>query len=73
MKIVKPDFVWFCMLEESKFFVDEGYYDKLQPYFREGNLELHYIDTDSFIFSLKPVRGLIEKLEQLIEDLILMI
>ena len=28
------------------------YYDKLQPYFGEKNLQIHYLDTDSFVLSL---------------------
>ena len=30
----------------------ETYYDKLQPYFGQENLHLHYMDTDSFILSV---------------------
>ena len=35
----------------------------MQPYFGEDNLELHYTDCDSFIFSFKPFRSLIEDLK----------
>ena len=38
----------------------EQYYDKMQPHFVENNLEHHYIDTDSFIFSFKRIKGLFE-------------
>ena len=31
----------------------ETYYDILQPYFGEKNIQLHYIDTDSFVLSIK--------------------
>ena len=31
----------------------ETYYDKLQPYFGQENIQLHYMDTDSFILSVK--------------------
>ena len=41
----------------------EWYYDKMQPFFGEDNLELHYLDTDSFIFSFKPIKSLIEDSE----------
>ena len=41
----------------------EWYYDKMQSYFGEDNLELHYLDTDSFIFSFKPIKSLYEDLK----------
>ena len=31
----------------------ETYYDILQPYFGQENLQLLYIDTDAFVLSLK--------------------
>ena len=46
----------------------EWHYDKMQPYFGEDNLELHYLDTDSLIFSFKPIRSLIEDLKHFKED-----
>ena len=30
----------------------ETYYDKLQRYFGQKNLQLHYMDTDSFVSSV---------------------
>ena len=30
----------------------------MQPYFGEANLELHDLDTDSFLFSFKPIKNL---------------
>ena len=30
----------------------ETYYDKLQPYFGQENIHLHYVDTDAFVLSL---------------------
>ena len=39
----------------------ETYYDKLQPYFGQENLQLHYIDTDGMILSMKT--------ENIIKDL----
>ena len=30
----------------------ETYYDKLPPYFGEKIIELHYMDTDSFVLSI---------------------
>ena len=39
----------------------ETYYDKLQPYSEQGTLQLHYIDTDGMILSMKTeniIKGL---------------
>ena len=51
IKFTKPIYIGFCVLELSKVLMYEWYYDKMQPYFGEDNLELHYLDTDSFIYS----------------------
>ena len=64
IKFTKPIYVGFCVLEKSKLLLYEWYYDKMQPYFGEDNLELHYLDTDSFISSFKPIKSLIEDLIQ---------
>ena len=45
----------------------ETHYDKLQPNFGQENLQLHYIDTDSFI--LKKTKDIIKDLKNL-EDLL---
>ena len=42
----------------------ETYYDILQPYFRMENIQLHYMDTDSFILSVNT-KNLIEDLKNL--------
>ena len=68
IKITKPIYVGFCVLELSKFLMYEWYYDKMQPYLGEDNLELHYLDTDSFIFSFKPIKSLIKDLKHFKED-----
>ena len=57
----KPLYVGFAILELSKLRMYETYYDKLQPYFRQENLQLHYIDTDGMILSMRT--------ENIIEDL----
>ena len=68
IKFTKPIYVGFCVLELSKLLMYEWYYDKMQPYFGEDNLELHYLDTDSFIFSFKPIKSLIEDLKHFKDD-----
>ena len=30
----------------------ESYCDELQPYFGEKNIQLHYMDTDSFVLGV---------------------
>ena len=42
----------FAVLKLSKFLMYETYYDKLQPYFGQENLQLQYLDTDSFVLSV---------------------
>ena len=57
----RPIYAGFTILELSKLHMYETCYDKLQPYFRQENLQLHYIDTDGMILSMKT--------ENTIEDL----
>ena len=55
IKFTKPIYVGFSILDLSKLLMYEWYYDKMQPYFGVDNLDLHYLDTDSFRFSFKPI------------------
>ena len=41
----KPIYLGFSVLELSKLHMYETYYDILQPYFGEENLQLHYMDS----------------------------
>ena len=68
IKFTKPIYVGFCVLDLSKLLMYEWYYDKMQTNFGEDNLELQYLDTDSFIFSFKPIQSLIEDLKHFKED-----
>ena len=63
IKFTKPIYVGFSVLELSKHLMYEWQYDKMQPYFGEDKLELHYLETDSFIFSFKPIKSQIEDLK----------
>ena len=45
--------VEFSILELSKLHMYETYYDTLQTYFGQENLQLHYFDTDGMILSMK--------------------
>ena len=49
----KAIYVGFAILELSKLHVYETFYDKLQPFFGLKNLQLHHIDTDGMILSMK--------------------
>ena len=48
----KPIYLGFSVLELSKLLMYEFYYHKLQPRF-SSRVKLHYMDTDSFILSIK--------------------
>ena len=48
----KPNYLGFAVLELSKLLMCETYYDKLQPYFGEKNIQLHHMDSDSFVLSV---------------------
>ena len=64
----KPKYLGFTVLELSKLLMYETYYDKLQPYFGQENIKLHYIDCDSFVLSIET-QNIINNLKNL-EDLI---
>ena len=57
----KAVYVGFSFLELSKLHMYETYYDTLQPYSGQENLQLHYVDTDGMILSMKT--------EDIIKDL----
>ena len=57
----KPIYLGLAILELSKLHIYETYYDKLQTYFGQENIQLHYIDTDAFVLSMKT--------ENIIKDL----
>ena len=63
----KAKFVGYAILEFSKLHMYETYYDTLQPYFSQENLQLHYIDTDGMILSMKT-KDIIKDLKNL-EDI----
>ena len=63
----KAIFVGFAILELSKLHMYETYYDTLQPYFGQENLQLQYIDTDGMILSMKT-KDIIKDLKNL-EDI----
>ena len=60
----KPIYLGFAMLELSNLLMYETYYGKLQAYFGLENIQLHYMDTDSFVLSIKT-RKIIDDLKNL--------
>ena len=60
----KPIFLSFSVLELSNFIMYETFYDKLQPYFKQENSKLHYMDTDSFVLSVNT-KDIIKDLKNL--------
>ena len=63
----KPIYLGFSVLELSKLLKYEAYYNKLQPYFGQENIQLPYMDTDSFILSVNT-KDIIKDLKNL-EDI----
>ena len=63
----KPIYLGIAVLELSKLLMYETYYDRLQPYFGQKNIQLHYMDTDSFILSVNK-KDIIKDLKNL-EDI----
>ena len=63
----KPIYLGFSVLELSKLHMYETYYDILQPYFGQENIQLHYMVCDSFVLSIET-ENIINDLKN-IEDL----
>ena len=65
----KPIYLGFAILELSKLHMYETYYDTLQPYFGQENIQLHYMDCDSFILNIKSENKIkdLKKLEDIID------
>ena len=53
VKMDKPIDLGFSVLELSKLHKYETIYNILQPYFRQENIRIQYVDTDAFVLSLK--------------------
>ena len=63
----KPIYLGFSVSELSKLLMYETYYEKLQPYFGYENIQLYYMDTDSFVLSVNT-KDIIKDLKNL-EDI----
>ena len=60
----KPIYVGFALLELSKLQMYESYYYQLQPYSGQENTQWHYMETDSFVLSVKT-KNIIDDLKKL--------
>ena len=60
----KPIYLGFSGLELRKLLLYETYYDKLQPYFKQENIQLQYMDTDSFVIIVNT-KNIIKDLKNL--------
>ena len=63
----KPNFLGFAVLELSKSHLYETYYDTLQPYFGQENIQIHHIDANAFVLSMNT-NDIIKDLKKL-EDI----
>ena len=63
----EPIYLGFSVLELSKLLMYETYFNTLQPYFVQENIQLHYMDTDSFVLSVNT-KDIIKDLKNL-EDI----
>ena len=62
--IDKPIYLGLSVIELSKLLMYEKYYDKLQPYLGQEKIQLHYMDTDSFVLSVNA-KDIIKDLKNL--------
>ena len=63
----KPIYLEFASLEINKLHMYETYYDKLQEYFGQEIIQLHYVDTDAFVLSMNT-KDIIKDLKK-VEDI----
>ena len=53
VKMEKPIYQGFSILEVSRLLRYETYYDRLQKYFGVDSIQIHYQDTDAFVMSIR--------------------
>ena len=63
----KPIYLGFSVLKLSKLLMYETQYDKIQPCFGQKSIQLNYMDTDSFVLSVKT-KDIFEDLK-ILEDI----
>ena len=65
--MAKLIYLGFAVIELNGLHLFETFHDRLQPYFGQEDLQLLYLDTDSFVLSMNT-RDIIKQLKNL-EDL----
>ena len=53
VKLNKPIFIGQCVLDQSKFLMNDFHFHKMLPYFTKDNLDLLFTDTDSLCYHIK--------------------
>ena len=53
VKLNKPIFIGQCVLDQSKYLMNDFHYNKMLPYFTKDNLDLLFTDTDSLCYHIK--------------------
>ena len=67
----KPIYLGFAVLELSKLLMYETYYDKLQPYFGQENIQCHYMDSvtkDTPILIKENEKIKILRIDEIVDD-----
>ena len=64
VKMDKPIYLGFSVIELSKLLMYENYYDILHQYFGQENIHLHYVVTDAFVLNLNT-KDIIKDLKNL--------
>ena len=67
VKMERPIYLGFAILELSKLSLYETKYDKLQKNFGQEGLQLHFQDTDAFAMSIK-IKDVVKDLDELQEQ-----
>ena len=55
IKMERPIYLGFVFLELSKILMYETYYDKIQKYFGQAGIQMHYQDTDAYVMSVRTM------------------
>jgi len=58
VKLNKPIFIGQCVLDQSKYLMNDFHYNKMLPYFGRDNLDLLFTDTDSLCYYIKNKKNI---------------
>ena len=56
VKLNKPIFIGQCVLDQSKYLMNDFHYNKMLPYFTKDNLDLLFTDTDSIYYHIWKIK-----------------